>query len=166
MGEGGFVAEFVSDVWKPLMRDIITKKIKIVTNAGGMNPLALKAAIEKAVEGTGLPTPVVAAVIGDDLLPTFDKLVEGGKLRPFEVEVRVGSRSYFWARFILRPHFSNNGRFFHLGRRRRLGYHKESPRTKRECLFGSLPDCKSTRRRSPNCSDWFGVTIGRVLPLN
>jgi hypothetical protein len=35
MGEGGYVAEFVSDVWIPLMKEIMSKGIKIVTNAGG-----------------------------------------------------------------------------------------------------------------------------------
>jgi hypothetical protein len=89
MGEGGYVAEFVSDVWKPLMKEIITKKIKIVTNAGGMNPVALKTAIEKSVEGTGLPTPIVAAVVGDDIFPSFQDLSESGRITPFAVEVRL-----------------------------------------------------------------------------
>lgn len=35
MGQGGFVNEFVDFVWKPLMKEIIEKKIKIITNAGG-----------------------------------------------------------------------------------------------------------------------------------
>lgn len=46
-GAGGYVAEFVTFVWKPLMRDIMEKQIKIVTNAGGLDPLALKVAIEQ-----------------------------------------------------------------------------------------------------------------------
>lgn len=47
MGEGGYVREFVDVVWKPLMKQILKKNIKIVTNAGGMNPIALKKAIEE-----------------------------------------------------------------------------------------------------------------------
>lgn len=35
MGKGGYVAEFVRTVWKPLMNEFISRKIKIVTNAGG-----------------------------------------------------------------------------------------------------------------------------------
>ncbi len=46
-GEGGYVAEFVRIVWKPLMREIMEKGIRVVTNAGGMDPVALKHAIEK-----------------------------------------------------------------------------------------------------------------------
>ncbi len=33
--EGGFVKEFVDTVWKPLAKDIIDRKIKVITNAGG-----------------------------------------------------------------------------------------------------------------------------------
>jgi len=66
-GEGGYVAEFASVVWKPLMRQIMKHKIKLVTNAGGMNPLGLKAAIEKVARDAGLEVPVVAAITGDDL---------------------------------------------------------------------------------------------------
>lgn len=43
---GGYVAEFVTFVWKPLMQDIIRGNIRVVTNAGGLNPAALKKAIE------------------------------------------------------------------------------------------------------------------------
>lgn len=35
MGEGGYVAEFVHDVFQPLMAEIVHKKIKVITNAGG-----------------------------------------------------------------------------------------------------------------------------------
>lgn len=84
-GEGGFVAEFVYDVCKPLLAKCIEKNIKIVTNAGGMNPLACKLAIEKLAEKLGLPKPVVAAVVGDDVLPIMDKL----NIQPFSVEGEV-----------------------------------------------------------------------------
>lgn len=35
MGEGGYVKEFVDTVWQPLMKQIISRNIKVVTNAGG-----------------------------------------------------------------------------------------------------------------------------------
>jgi hypothetical protein len=34
--DGGFIDQFVSVVWKPLMKKIIEKKIKVITNAGGL----------------------------------------------------------------------------------------------------------------------------------
>ena len=48
-GAGGFVAEFVTFVWKPLMAEIMEKGIRVVTNAGGLDPLALKKAIEDVI---------------------------------------------------------------------------------------------------------------------
>lgn len=33
---GGYVAEFVFSVWKPLMNDILKKNIKVIVNAGGI----------------------------------------------------------------------------------------------------------------------------------
>ena len=36
--------DFLKNVWKPLMKEALEKNIKIVTNAGGMNPAALKVA--------------------------------------------------------------------------------------------------------------------------
>ena len=46
-GAGGYIAEFVTFLWKPLMRDILDRGIRVVTNAGGLDPRALKAAIEQ-----------------------------------------------------------------------------------------------------------------------
>jgi len=38
-GEGGFVREFVQFVCKPLMKQLLDNKTKVVTNAGGATPL-------------------------------------------------------------------------------------------------------------------------------
>jgi len=35
MGDGGYVAEFVDYVWKPLMKQILNRNITVITNAGG-----------------------------------------------------------------------------------------------------------------------------------
>ncbi|KAI8855209.1 hypothetical protein BC829DRAFT_438630 [Chytridium lagenaria] len=68
-GKGGFVQEFVDQVYAPNAIHIATKKIRVITNAGGLDPLALKAAIEKTAAAAGvLPLPKVAAVFGDDLM--------------------------------------------------------------------------------------------------
>lgn len=50
------------------MHEIMEKKIKLVTNAGGLDPVGLKLAIEKAALDAGLPMPKVAAITGDDLM--------------------------------------------------------------------------------------------------
>lgn len=79
----GFVADFVSAVWKPLMKRIAERRIRVVTNAGGLNPRALKRAIEAACAAVGVPCPRVAAVCGDDLRADLAALRP--QLEPFRV---------------------------------------------------------------------------------
>ncbi|KAL6072575.1 Terpene utilization protein AtuA [Balamuthia mandrillaris] len=105
-GEGGFVNEFVETVWKPLMGPILAHNIKVVTNAGGMNPLALKKAIEQASQEAGQPIPIVAAVYGDDLLPRRQELLQKQQqdqqvFQPF-FHVEAGEAEPCW--HDLRPH--------------------------------------------------------------
>jgi hypothetical protein len=73
----GYATDFVSAVMKPLMADIAAQGLKVVTNAGGVNPLACKAALEKLIDEAGL-TLRVAAVLGDDLLDEADALRSAG----------------------------------------------------------------------------------------
>jgi hypothetical protein len=49
------------------MSEIMERNIKVITNAGGMNPAALKAAVEEHARSVGGPVPKVAVVLGDDL---------------------------------------------------------------------------------------------------
>jgi hypothetical protein len=48
-GQGGFVQEFVDRVWGPLGATLLQKGTRVVTNAGGMNPLGLKVRKEKCL---------------------------------------------------------------------------------------------------------------------
>ena len=59
--------------------------IRVVTNAGGMNPQGLKEAIEKECEKQGIDGCVVACVYGDDLFPKVQALQERNALSPFAV---------------------------------------------------------------------------------
>jgi Acyclic terpene utilisation family protein AtuA len=63
--ETGFVPEAVFAL-QPHLAEIHERGIKVVTNAGGLNPQACAAAFEKAVAAAGLPLKV-AAVLGDDV---------------------------------------------------------------------------------------------------
>jgi hypothetical protein len=47
VGAGGYVSEFVTFVLRPFMKVILEKNITVVTNAGGLDPMACKEAIEK-----------------------------------------------------------------------------------------------------------------------
>ena len=69
----GYATDFVSVVMAPLAREIAEKKIKVVTNAGGVNPLACRDAVLKACEAAGVKLKV-AVVLGDDLQPRIEEL--------------------------------------------------------------------------------------------
>jgi hypothetical protein len=69
----GYATDFVQVVMAPLAREIADKKIKVVTNAGGVNPQACRDAVLKACEAAGVKLKV-AVVLGDDLLPRIEEL--------------------------------------------------------------------------------------------
>ncbi len=73
----GYATDFVSAVMKPLLSDIARQGIKVVTNAGGVNPLACKVALEKLAAEAGIALRV-AAVVGDDLLAEAEALRTAG----------------------------------------------------------------------------------------
>ncbi|MGE0487385.1 MAG: acyclic terpene utilization AtuA family protein [Gammaproteobacteria bacterium] len=61
--QAGYASDFLAQVIQPLAGEIKARGIKVVTNAGGINPRALKAALE-ATLGDDFR---IAAVCGDDL---------------------------------------------------------------------------------------------------
>jgi hypothetical protein len=69
----GYVADAVAAI-VPHLATIRTRGIKVVTNAGGLNPLACASTIRRAVESARLPLKV-AAVLGDDLLPRAEEIL-------------------------------------------------------------------------------------------
>ena len=72
-GQAGYATDFVAAVMAPLLPQIVAQGIKVVTNAGGVNPLACKAALEQLARQAGLSLRV-AAVVGDDLLGEAEAL--------------------------------------------------------------------------------------------
>ena len=64
----GYAHDFVNNVMAPLAKDIKAKNIKVVSNAGGVNPRACREALEKVFETAGV-TMKIALVEGDDLNP-------------------------------------------------------------------------------------------------
>ncbi|SPL71227.1 acyclic terpene utilization AtuA family protein [Acinetobacter stercoris] len=69
----GYALDFVSRVMSPLIKKISEKGIKVISNAGGVNPLACKSALEKVIHDQGLDLKV-AVVLGDDLMPRQQEL--------------------------------------------------------------------------------------------
>lgn len=85
MGEGGFIDEVAAVIWAQLGPVFMERRIKLVTNAGGMNPRGLKRAIEKVAEKNGA-RPKVAVVEGDDVLPLYNELAKEGSFTGFSVD--------------------------------------------------------------------------------
>ncbi|MFW1951714.1 acyclic terpene utilization AtuA family protein [Acinetobacter beijerinckii] len=69
----GYALDFVSRVMSPLINKIAEKKIKVISNAGGVNPLACRDALQKIIDEKGLNLKV-AVVLGDDVLPKHTEL--------------------------------------------------------------------------------------------
>ena len=69
----GYAPYFVNVIMANSIQDIAEKGIKIVTNAGGINPHACRDAVLKLAEQHGVNLKV-AVVDGDDLMPRHDEL--------------------------------------------------------------------------------------------
>ncbi|ETR76901.1 terpene utilization protein AtuA [Afipia sp. P52-10] len=70
--QAGFAPDFVS-MMERLAKPLADKAIRVVVNAGGVNPLGCRDAIEAALKKAGV-TLRVAVVTGDDVMPLADEL--------------------------------------------------------------------------------------------
>ena len=75
--EHGYVGTFLKQ-FKDVAKLAQEKDIKIVTNAGGLNPSSMAAAVEEIVQELNLDLKV-AYIEGDDLMPRIDELYKGGE---------------------------------------------------------------------------------------
>jgi len=73
----GYARDFVG-VIEQILPDITEKGIKVISNAGGVNPLACKDEILRIAKEKGFTNLKVAVVDGDDILPEMDKLLADG----------------------------------------------------------------------------------------
>ena len=73
----GYVGTFLKQV-KAVAETCKAKNIKIVTNAGGLNPASMANEIEKILEELGVSLKV-AYITGDDLMPRMDALIKDGE---------------------------------------------------------------------------------------
>jgi hypothetical protein len=78
----GYATDFVTMVMKPLAREIAEKKIRVVTNAGGVNADACRDALLAVFREAGVDLKV-AVVRGDDLSASADAYRTAGTTEMF-----------------------------------------------------------------------------------
>lgn len=69
----GYATDFVSAIVKPNLSRIATSGVKLISNAGGVNPQACGDALRAVVAEAGLDLKVVV-ITGDDLIDDLDRL--------------------------------------------------------------------------------------------
>jgi hypothetical protein len=75
----GYARDFVQQMER-ILPDIASKGIRVISNAGGVNPRACAAAVRAAADRLGLGDQVrIALVTGDDLLDRLDGFVAEGE---------------------------------------------------------------------------------------
>ncbi len=71
--DAGYATDFVHSVIKPNLRDIARQGVKIISNAGGVNPISCGAAIRALIREQGLDLKV-AIITGDDFIDRKDAI--------------------------------------------------------------------------------------------
>jgi len=74
--EGGYAKTFVRQM-EQVMGTCLERGIKVVANAGGLNPTGLATALGEVASRLGL-SPSIASVAGDDLMPRLAALKDAG----------------------------------------------------------------------------------------
>jgi hypothetical protein len=74
----GYAHDFIG-VIKRGARDIVERGVKVVTNAGGMNPVGCKDAVAAVLQAAGYSGRMkIGVVTGDDIMPQLDQMLERG----------------------------------------------------------------------------------------
>ena len=69
----GYATDFVSEVMAQLAHALVEHDVKVIANAGGVNPEACRTALQAALSAVGV-TRKIAVVLGDDLQPRAPEL--------------------------------------------------------------------------------------------
>ncbi len=90
---GGYAHTFVTQM-EQVMGTCLDRGIKVVSNAGGLDPDGCADAVAKVAEELGLH-PKIAYVRGDDLMPRLPDLVASNQLTHFETGEPIKDTSRF-----------------------------------------------------------------------
>ncbi len=89
----GYARTFVGQM-EQVMGTCLERGIKVVSNAGGLDPDGCAEAVKDVADKLGL-NPTIAYVDGDDLLPRISELAEAGSLQPFAEGGELGDVARF-----------------------------------------------------------------------
>ena len=81
----GYATDFITDVIDPHIGTIADRGIKLISNAGGVNPEACAAAIRRRISELGLDLSV-AVVVGDDITAQLSSVVPADTAEMFSGE--------------------------------------------------------------------------------
>lgn len=90
---GGYARTFVSQM-EQVMGTCLDRGIKVVANAGGLDPEGCAQAVADVAGKLGL-RPAIAWVRGDDLMPRLGELAAGGELRHFETGAPIADPTVY-----------------------------------------------------------------------
>ncbi|MEB2346612.1 MAG: DUF1446 domain-containing protein [Deltaproteobacteria bacterium] len=92
---GGYARTFVTQM-EQVMGACLERGIKVVSNAGGLDPDGCAEDVARAAQKLGLH-PKIAYVRGDDLMPRMPELLAQGALRRFATDEPIGDASFLTA---------------------------------------------------------------------
>ena len=81
--DGGFAPDFIDVHMRPHLAEIMAQKVKIIANAGAVNPKGCAAALQKLADELGLK-PRIAYVAGDDLRDRVEEFRRAGTRHMFD----------------------------------------------------------------------------------
>ena len=83
--EKGYATDFVSAIVAPHLQAIADSGVKLISNAGGVNPEACGRALRELIEDAGLSLRV-AVITGDDLMPKLEQVLDSEPAEMFTGE--------------------------------------------------------------------------------
>lgn len=81
----GYATDFVNITMKALLPELKAKKIRVVANAGGVNPLACRDALARVAQALGIPLKI-GVVLGDEISASVPALRDRGVREMFSGE--------------------------------------------------------------------------------
>ena len=77
----GYATDFVTVAMRAVLKDVVQRGIRVVSNAGGVNPQACATALQTLAEELGVNVKI-AVVTGDDAMPLIPTLREAKVVVP------------------------------------------------------------------------------------